>query len=73
MVLITILELGIKMTWWSVKSVYNLGYYMVYGSEKNKNNPNEIYLQKIEELDKQILELKTNMDTILNKPTEIKN
>lgn len=55
MVFTLIADIALETTWWALKKTWDLGYYMIYGSQQNKED--KILLQ-IEYLKKQNEELK---------------
>ena len=59
MVLITLAELTIRATWWTVKGAYSVGRYLIYGKEKTEEEKNQ---EKIEELAKQLKEVQEQLN-----------
>ena len=71
MVLIALAELGISLTWWTVKGVYSVGRYMIYGKEKtDKDRINELenQLKAVNEKLKEKDETKSEQTSEIIKP-----
>lgn len=57
MVLLTLAELSIQITWWTLKGAYNVGKYLIYGPQKTEQ----------EKMREQINELKSQIDMLKNR------
>lgn len=59
--LLFLTELALESTLFALRKTYDLGYYMIYGEEETKE---DIILKEIQELKKQNIELKQELDSI---------
>jgi predicted nuclease with TOPRIM domain len=62
MVLLTLLDIGIKTTVWTVSGLYSVGKYMIYGHTKTKE----------EEMEERIAEILNNEQKLLSNLEEMK-
>jgi hypothetical protein len=63
MVLIALAELGLRITWWTVKGAFSVGKYLIYGREKTDQ-------EKIAELQNELKELKELKEKLKEKEEE---
>lgn len=55
MVLIALAEIGVRVTWWTVKGVFSIGKYLIYGREKTDQ-------EKIAELENKLKEVEEKLE-----------
>lgn len=67
MVLLTLLDLSVQTTVWTVKNIFYAGRYMIYGKQKTESE------QKTEEMEKRLQQILDNESKLLHNLEEVKH